>query len=192
MTKDCKLPTRIGRALRRFAGSASGSIAIEFAAVAPIFVLILAMTVDSGLVLRARFNLDTAVSSSAGFAIINGSNIGAAGSAKFAEQLATIVPKGYETKVVVNNASTVSRTAAAASASASGNTANAENCYCPAGAGASLTWGSAAVCKTPCANGGQAGKFVVIRASVNYSPMFFDYGLISEGKISSEAVVQIQ
>jgi len=73
-----------------------------------------------------------------------------------------------------------------------GTASNADSCYCPAGSGSSLTWGSTFTCGNSCSAGGLAGKFVAITASRTYTPIFSSYGIVKNGTLSATAVVETQ
>jgi len=143
---------------------ADGASAIEFALVAPIFLLILVAMIDFGMVLYTRFNLS--------------------------QGLSAIIPARFDATVVVNNGPQSQRTSG--TTVASGTVSNADLCYCPVLSGTSLAWGSATTCASSCSGGGLAGKFVSITGSIAVTPFFGSYGLVQNGTISVSTVVQVQ
>ena len=179
-----RLPWRAFRRDRR------GVAAIEFAIIAPILCLVLAAMLDFGLLLFVRFGLNENVSASTNYAIVNAAKVNSTDGAGLASNLAAIIPATVDATVVVNNGPQVSR--ASQVASASGTAANANSCYCPTVSGSTITWGSAATCGSACTGNGFAGKFVSVRASTNYSALLGSYGIVQNGTVSVDALVQVQ
>ena len=183
---------RIRAALR----ADSGTAAVEFAMLSPVFLLLLAGTVDIGGALYTKFRLAAAVSAGANYALVQNANVSASGASSLSTKIANLLSSSSATAtttgtVVVNNGTTATLNASG-TPSTSGSAANADSCYCPTGTGASLVWGAAVTCGNACANGSLAGKFVSIVARQNYTPFFANYGIVQDGAISSSAVVQTQ
>lgn len=183
-------PSRRKSLWRRFRRDKDGVAAVEFALVVPIMLLIMVGMVDFGLVLYVRFTLNENISAAANYAIVNATNVSSSGGVTLAGNLTSIIPTNVDVAVTVNNGPTSARTSG--STSTGGTASNADSCYCPTVSGSTITWGSAATCKSACAGGGLAGKFVSFNASVSHTPLFGSYGFVKNGMVSTFTVVQVQ
>jgi Flp pilus assembly protein TadG len=179
------IPRPARRIASQFLAAAAAVSAIEFALIAPILCLILAVTIDAGSSLYTRFGLNQAVSASANYALVHGIDVSSANGAALAASLAAIIPGAFDAKVTINNGPTMVRKSGALSSS--GAASNADNCYRPSGTASALSWGAAMAC-----NAGGAGKFVVVSASQAYAPLFGDYGIFQSEIFSASAIVQVQ
>ena len=172
-----------------------GGALVEFAVLAPVLGLVLAGAVDFGGVVLTRSQIENAVSGAANFAILNAAKVTAVDASDLGQKIAAYLGNSggvTQATVVVNGGPTASFSGGTVSTSGSASAAGA--CYCPtrdAGSGA-LSWGSAVTCGNACATGGRAGKFIVVSASRNYTPLFAGYGIVSSGGISVRAVVQTE
>jgi Flp pilus assembly protein TadG len=143
-------------ALRRrlFARWSSGIAAIEFALLAPVFVMVFAGTLDVGNALGNALYmqtlLDSAVAAGTNYALVNAASVtantdpstGTALASELASRIATIVSSSNggtaaNTTVAVNNGPSVS--IAGGLTISSGTTSNANLCYCPTGSPPSWT-----------------------------------------------------
>lgn len=175
----------------------AGVSAVEFALVTPIFLLILAGTVDIGGSLKAKFELSSAVAAGSNYALLNGSSVSSSGGASLARNITAVAASGFTSangtiQVVINNGTSIAYDASTSAAAQSGTASNADLCYCPTANAGSLTWGSSATCGSVCAGGGTAGKFVTISASKPYSPLFGGMGIVKSGNITVQSVIQPQ
>jgi Flp pilus assembly protein TadG len=173
----------------------SGIAALEFALLSPIFVLILAGTVDLGGLVTTKFRLDTAVAAGSNYVLVNATQVSSTSGATLATNVATIVTTSDTATtangtVVVNDGPQV--TVSGGSQSSGGTAANANLCYCPTGTPSSLTWGSSVTCGSTCTSGGIAGKFVLITATYTYNAIFSSYSFTNGGVVTSGALVQTQ
>ncbi|HEY3908748.1 MAG TPA: TadE/TadG family type IV pilus assembly protein [Stellaceae bacterium] len=175
--------TSIGALLRRAARlltarENAGVAAIEFAIYGMVFLMIVAATVDLGLLLFTQSELDAAVSAGAEYA---------ANSAA----LVASNPSGLGTNIsdIVDNAN---GTAWASSTVNVNNSNDSTGCYCPTGTPENWNWGSAVTCGSACSGSGVAGQFVTITASITISPMFPAFGFVQNGTISRSALVETQ
>ena len=115
----------------------SGIAALEFALLSPIFVLILAGTVDLGGLVTTKFRLDTAVAAASNYALLNGAQVlSSSGQSTLATSLATIVTTSDTATtangtVVVNNGPTV--TVSGGTQNSPTGSATNTVCYCPTG-----------------------------------------------------------
>lgn len=180
-------------AMHRFFRNRSGAAAVEFAMISPVLVLILAATIDFGAVLYGQFRLNEAVSAGTNFAMVNGDRITGTGSEALSEHLAAILTgsqgsASVDADVIVNNGAR--RTFSKGSYQSGGVPAAADRCYCPVTVSGEIQWGAAVACGTACASGGQAGKFVHLTATQHYQPFFSNYGIVTEGTISANALVR--
>ena len=156
----------------------AGVAAIEFAIFATVFLMIVAATVDIGLVLFTQSELDAAVSAGAEYA---------ANSAA----LVASNPSGLATNIanIVDNANGTSW----ANATVDVNNSNDETgCYCPTGTPGNWSWGGAVSCGSSCNGGGLAGQFVTITATTGISSLFPAFGFVSGTTISRSALVETQ
>ncbi|WP_051370700.1 TadE/TadG family type IV pilus assembly protein [Mesorhizobium loti] len=174
----------------------AGVSAVEFALVSPVLLVILAGTVDIGGSLKAKFELSSAVSAGSNYALLNGDKVNSSGGSALAGNIATIVTSGLSSnggsiQVLVNNGATLAYNAATSTATQTGTAANADLCYCPGNSGA-VAWSSPVACGSICSAGGLAGKFVTITASKPYTPLFGGFGIVSNGNITVQSVVQPQ
>ena len=176
------------RRVRTAAGSNAGIAAVEFAFLAPVFLVLLMGSVDIGQLLYNYYQLDQAVAAGAQYAALNATNVTSTNGAALANSIATVVASANGSgwandTVVVNNGPWVSYTSGRSTSG--GTAANADSCYCPTGS--PLSWGSSMSCGAACTGSGQSGKFVTVTASYNYSPIF---ALIGSSSLTQSAVVQ--
>ncbi len=113
--------------------------------------MIVAATVDIGLLLFTQSELDAAVSAGA----------------EYAANSAAVVasnPSALSTSIshIVNNAN---GSAWATSTVNVNNGNDSTHCYCPTGTPGNWTWGSTVTCGSTCTGGGVGGQFVTITAS---------------------------
>ncbi|MBN9218427.1 MAG: pilus assembly protein [Mesorhizobium sp.] len=174
----------------------SGVSAVEFALVSPVLLLILAGTVDIGGLLKARFELSTAVSAGSNYALLNGDKVNSSGGSALAGNITTVVASGLGSngggvQVVINNGAAVTYDASTSTATQTGTAANADLCYCVASSGA-VAWSTPVACGSVCSSGTIAGKFVTITASKPYTPIFGGLGIVQNGNITVQSMVQPQ
>ncbi len=172
-----------------------GGAAVEFAVLAPVLGIILAGAVDFGAAVYMRSQIENAVSAGANFAIVNATKVTAAEARGLGRTVAAYLGSSSainDATIVVNNGPSVRYSEGRVSDSGSGSPAG--SCYCPSidNRTQAVAWGSAAACGSNCAAGGRAGKFVVVSAQRNYSPLFSSYGLIANGTISVRTIVQTE
>ncbi len=166
---------RLSASLARLLRSRSGISTVEFALIAPVFVLLFAGTVDFGLALHKRFQINSAVSAGANYTLLRADDISSANAAALAAQIAAVVagnsgPGRVTVSVNVNNNSSVTLTDGEATPGEGGGAADA--CYCPIRNANGLTWGNAVACGAACPTAGQSGKFVEIDVSKPHDPLF--------------------
>jgi TadE-like protein len=170
-------PRPIAALLRRRENA--GVVVIEFAIFASLFLIILAGTVDVGMLMYTAAQLDAAVSAGAQYAENNNSMVASD---------ATTLQSNIET--VVEN---VNGTNWASGTVDVNNGGDATGCYCPTGTPSnSWSWGGTQTCGSACAGGGVAGQFVKITASRAVSPLFPTFGFVANGTLSRSAVVETQ
>jgi TadE-like protein len=171
--------TPFGRAARLLrAREDAGVAAIEFAIYGTVFLMIVAATVDIGLLLFTQSELDAAVSAGAEYA---------ANSAA----LVASNPTGLSTSIsdMVDNANG----SGWATSTVNVNNGNDETgCYCPTGSPGSWIWGNTVTCGSACSGGGVGGQYVTITATTNISPLFPTFGFVQSGTISRSALVETQ
>ena len=156
----------------------AGVAAIEFAIYAMVFLMIVAATVDIGLLMFTGAQLDAAVSAGAEYAVNNAT-------------LVTSNPSGLNTNIanIVNNAIGTSWATSTVNVN---NSNDSTHCYCPTGTPGNWTWGSTVTCGSACAGGGIGGQFVTITASRAVSPLFPTFGFVANGTLTRNALVETQ
>lgn len=184
----------IRSACSRFRQDISGAAAIEFAILTPVLGLILAAAIDFGSLIYAKSRIEAAVSGSANLAIVRAGQVNEAGSAGLAQTLAAYVGSSntVDEAIVVVNAGPTARFSGNSVSVPTGSATSAASCYCPTVANRVVTWGAAATCGNPCGAGGYAGRFVSITATRAYSPLFSNYGVVSDGDIVVSTIVQVE
>jgi Flp pilus assembly protein TadG len=187
----------LARSAGRILPNRDGMAAVEFALFTPVFCLLIVGVVDLGGVLYTKFKLDSAVTAAANFAQINAASVTSSAGPGLANNIATLVEASEgsawaDDVIVVNNGP--STTVSGGAATSGGTAANADACYCPSGPPGSLSWGASKTCGAACTglDTGYAGKFVVITATRQYTPIFTSYGLVQDNTISASAAVQVQ
>lgn len=175
---NCKAPGRILAALRLLPRENAGVAAIEFAIYGMVFLMIVAGTVDIGMLLFTQAELDAAVSAGAEYA------------ANSAALVATN-PSGLGANIsnIVNNAN---GTGWASSTVDVNNGNDTTGCYCPTGTPGNWSWGSTVTCGSACTGGGVGGQFVTITATRNISSLFPTFGFVSGSTITRSALVETQ
>ncbi len=171
----------------------NGNAAIEFAILAPIFTLILAVSFDIGALIFARFQLEAAISNNASYAIVHSDQIDGKSDNQLAKSLALMIAGQFTSgdasaSVVVNDGAQASYDGAIIKIDGTPGPTGA--CYCPKGVASSFDWGSQQTCGSSCPDGAVAGKYVVMTAKQAYAPMFSGYGLADGDYIYASAVVQ--
>jgi Flp pilus assembly protein TadG len=156
-----------------------GVVAIEFAILATLFLIILAGTVNIGFLLYTASELDAAVSAGAKYAENNAALVASNPSA-LSSDIATVVDN-------INGSNWASTTVNV-------NNSNDETgCYCPSGTPQNnWSWGSAQSCGTTCSGGGIAGQFVEITATTTISPLVPTFGFVQNGTLTRSAVVETE
>ena len=170
------------RAVLALARDRRGVSAVEFALIAPVFLIILAGVIDVGQMMQIRSELNTAVSAGANRVLLNGGGLASGTAAAIASDVAFVsaadVP-GVTAKVTVNNAFSISMTGRAASAS--GQASVADQCFCPTAQGTAVDWSVPVSCGAPCPKSDEyAVKFLEISVSRPYSAMFGGYGFLGD------------
>jgi Flp pilus assembly protein TadG len=154
-------------AFRIFAAQENAGVAaVEFALYSLVFLMVLAATVNIGLMLFTASQLDAAITAGAEYAVNNAAMVASS-------------PSTLNTNVsnIVDNAIS---TGWATSTVNVNNSSDSTHCYCPTGTPGSWTWGSASSsCDTACPSGtGVYGQFVTITASRSLSPLFPSFGFV--------------
>jgi Flp pilus assembly protein TadG len=181
---------------RWFWGGRSRAVAaVEFGLVAPIFCLLFAGMVDFGGTVYMRLQLESAVSTGINYALINAASVSSTSGGSLASSIAALVANDVggsltSGSIVINSGPTA--TIAHGAATSGGTASNADSCYCPTGSPTGWSFGAAATCGGTCASGGLAGKFVTVSITQTYSPLFANYGLVTNGAITAAAIVQTQ
>lgn len=174
-----------------------GTAMVEFALLAPVFVLIFAGVLDLGNAMYTQIRLESALAAGVNYALLPASvtKVTPANAATLASNIATLVTTSDPTPqpdatVVVNNGPIVTVTSGTAVSSGSATSVD-TSYYCPSGMPPNMSWGSPVAYGSSCAGGGKAGQFVSVTASFNYTS-FFPYSFVQNGTMTLGAAVQVQ
>ena len=156
----------------------SGTAAVEFAIFVPLFMILVAGTVDFGYLIYSGSALSAAVSAGSQYTENNVTRV-------------SLDPTGLAADIstIVNNANGTNWATSAVNVNNGNDTTN---CYCPTGLPGNWTWGTPMACGKLCASGSIAGQFVTITASRNVSALFPTFGLAYSDTISRSAIVETQ
>ncbi len=190
--------------LTRLAAARRSIAAVEFALIAPVFVIVLAGTIDLGFAIYTWSRLQGALAAGANYALMNSGAVSHASAAALAQNLSTLVANTNTNggdapatvTVTVNNGPWNTATPIPGSSgyslsySTGGTAANADNYYCLAGSPTTWNWGSSVAYGSTCSDSSLAGQFVTIVASYNFTPFFPNYGFIRGNTISGGVAVQ--
>ena len=184
------------RLKRQCLGDEEGTSAVEFALIAPVFVLLLLGTIDIGGAIYDRFALSGAVSAATQYAILNASSVNSTNGQALALSLANVVGAANSAVpitavVTVNDGPTATVTAGVATVGGTPNLA--DSCYCPTPAsGGGIIWGAGLSCGSTCSGGGIAGKYVTITASMPFTSIFGSRSLIPSQTFATTSVAEAQ
>lgn len=187
------LRARMMRWFDRGRSCEKGVSTVEFALIAPVFIVIIAGIADVGGLLVSRSDVSAAVTAGSNYLLVNADRVASAPE-EVARQTAAVaghrLPAGAVARVTVNGGLTVEHSGG--NFSTSGSAVSASQCFCAQVAGASMSLGSALECGTPCESGGYASRYVHVAASHSYSPMFGGFGMTSpDGSVSVNATVNV-
>lgn len=177
------------RASRRYGRNEDGAAAVEFALIAPVFVLILAVTFEIGLVIQQKFQLVSVLTAAANHTLsIDASDNDSANSA--ATTIAGLMAGGARmARVDVNNTVTATMTPDNIMLAQTG--AQSTDCYCPTRDGTGLSWGNSVACDASCEDGSRAGRFVEIAVEAPFIPILGAYGVFDDDMLRSVSVVRL-
>lgn len=169
-----------------------GSIAVEFALVAPILVFVLAGVIDIGSATYARLSLDARVTAAAEYALLQTAPDDQDSADELAGKLVGLLQGGASdtAEVVVNNAASARWTGSAVTTST--GPGDAASCYCPTLVQGDVAWGTAADCGTPCADGGSAGQYLQLSATTRHVSIFPGYMFFEGDSVATRTVVRLQ
>lgn len=177
------------RSLKRDQG---GSVAVEFALVAPILLFVLAGVIDIGSAVYARLSLDARVTAAADYALLQSGPEDQQGAENLATSLVGMLQGDVSgtAEVIVNNAARGEWTGSVVTTSSLPGDAG--MCYCPSLSDGDMAWGAAVGCGTTCATGDIAGQFLQISASARHVTIFPGYAFIDGDTVNARAVVRMQ
>lgn len=169
-----------------------GSVAVEFALVAPVLVFVLAGVVDIGSATYSKLSQDAQVTTVAEYALLLTAPGDQAAAETMAEALIGLLQGSASgtAEVVVNNAASAVWTGSAVTTSPLPGNAGA--CYCPTLSQGGVTWGSSAACGTTCATGGSAGQFIQITSTARHISIFPSYAFIDGDEIAARTMLKLQ
>ncbi|MGI3212472.1 TadE/TadG family type IV pilus assembly protein [Roseovarius tibetensis] len=168
-----------------------GSIAVEFALVAPVLLVIIAAVIDIGSAAYGKLSLDARVTAAAEYALGQSAPPDQT-AAELAEKLVALLQGGASqtAEVNVNNAALARWTGSAISVDPlSGDGAS---CYCPTRDAGEISWGPAVGCATTCTTGESAGQFVRLSADARHVSLFPGYAFIEGETVKASTVLRLQ
>ncbi|PZX40692.1 TadE-like protein [Roseinatronobacter thiooxidans] len=174
----------------RAAQQETGSAAVEFALIAPVILLILAVTFEIGLTLRAKSRLVGAISATAHQTLDSAATVDDGTAQTVATALlGGLAGRGRSATVNLNNAVTARLEGGTIVVTDTG--APVANCYCPTWGEAGYDWNASMACNTDCADGSLAGRFVQITAQAPFTSILGAYSFFSPETLQNSAVVRL-
>lgn len=182
---------RIASLIRRLRRDKGGSVAVEFALVAPVLVFVLAGVIDIGSATYARLSLDARVTAAATYALLQPAPNNQDSADDLARNLVGLLQGDASdtAEVIVNNAASATWTGTAVTTSP--GPGDVGMCYCPTLVQGDLAWGAAAECGTICADGGSAGQFVQLSATTRHVAIFPGYAFIDGETVATRTVLRL-
>ncbi|PYE30326.1 TadE-like protein [Rhizobium sp. PP-F2F-G38] len=183
--------------LRNFRKSRSGASAVEFALIAPVFLLLFAGTAEIGLATMTRMQVNEAVSAAVNRALISGAAVTAATADTTVSTFATMlrVARGGQSEhsqlaISFNGGRTY--TSVEGRMTPKGSASAVDECRCPTQSGGTIQWGSKVPCATACPDKSLSARYVSFELTQPYKPLLPAAGLIgTEGiRIQTLAVLQ--
>ncbi|WP_296762320.1 TadE family protein [Sediminimonas sp.] len=183
---------KVASLVRSLKGDQGGSIAVEFALVAPVLLFIFAGVIDIGSAAYARLSLDARLTAAAEYALFQPAPANQEAADALAENLVGLLRDGASdtAEVIVNNAASAQWDGATVTTAS--RPGDAGMCYCPTLAQGGLAWGAPVECGTTCATGESAGKFVEISATARLVTLFRGYAFIDGETVESRTVLRVQ
>lgn len=181
-------PTPLFGKLRR---DARGSIAVEFALVAPVLMIVLAGVIDIGSAAYARLSLDARITTAADYGVMQPAPADQDAANAMADRLVGLLSDGAAETVEVNVNNAARATWANGSLSTSAGPGAPAACYCPTVSGGSMSWGAATGCTASCPSGDTAGPFVRISAESRHVSIFPEYGFVDGDTVSARAILRL-
>ncbi|MEI4260269.1 TadE/TadG family type IV pilus assembly protein [Roseovarius sp. D0-M9] len=177
---------------RRLVRGESGSVAVEFALIAPILLFILAGIIDIGSATFGKLELDARLTAAAEYALLQPAPGDNEAAEQMAERLVTLMQSGAmdTAEVVVNNGARANLDGT--STTVTPLSGDAAACYCAVPSQEGIVWGAATSCGTPCGAGDTAGQFVQISATARHVAIFPGYAFIQDDTVSARAVLRLQ
>lgn len=183
---------RVASLIKSLKREETGSIAVEFALVAPVLVFVLAGVIDIGSATYAKLSLDARVTAAAEYALFQTAPNDQDSADDLALKLVGLLQgEASETaEVIVNNAAGAKWTGTEVATSQ--GPGDAGMCYCPSLGQGDLAWGAPVECGTSCADGGTAGQYVQISATTRHVTIFPGYGFIDGDRVATSTVLRLQ
>lgn len=167
-----------------------GSIAVEFALVAPILMIVLAGVIDIGSAAYTKISLQSRVTTAGEYALMQSAPQKQDDFDDLAEEVIELLEwSALETaNVIVNNA--VSAEWDGSSPTEPSGTGDVEAYYCIGSAG-EIDWASVVDRDTICSSDEPAGQFVQISASARHVSLFPGYAFSDGDTVSARAVLRL-
>jgi len=176
--------------IRKLRGDTRGSIAVEFALVAPVLMIVLAGVIDIGSAAYAKLSLQSRVTTAGEYALMRPVPESQDEFEDLAEKVMGLLQGGaLETaNVVVNNAVSVEWDGS--SSTEPSGTADAEAYYC-IGSDGEIAWDLEVERNTSCPSGGVAGQYVQIYATAGHVSIFPGYAFSDGDTVSARAILRL-
>ncbi len=177
--------------IRDWAREETGSIAVEFALVTPILLLILAATVDIGSAAFVRLAQEGRVTAAADYALLQSAPSDNETATSLARKLAGLLRGTSEQTAEVEVNNSVRATWNGSTITVANMPGDAVSCYCPTLSGSDVAWGPPLSCGAPCSGGDTAGRFVRISANARHVVIFPGYAFMEADAVVSRSVVRL-
>jgi Flp pilus assembly protein TadG len=180
--------------VKRFMGREHGVSGVEFALMAPVFLILLVAAVDFGTSIYERTRIEDAAQASMTYAMGRGQSLDTSKNAETAQNLERILRArlgdGILSSVDVNNGA--KRSYNGTQSTPTGTAAQGGLCYCPSLGSGGVNWGTSVACQASCPGGGTSGKFAFISISKPFSPVFGFFGAGENGYLKLQTIGRIE
>lgn len=163
--------------------STQGVAAVEFAAVAPLFILFFGLMIDFAAAFNTQMRVAGAVSAAAQHAYVNGQSLAADNADALVKSVVTVarstagLPQDVDVDVQIN---------------AGRGAENAGQYYCVTGT-ETLTWSSTGTVSGPCPDRLRSGKYIAISITAHRSYFFLPNAIAQRlGAVSDSAIVRLK
>jgi len=177
--------------ISKFGCNQDGNIAIEFALLAPVLLLIVAAVVDIGSAGILSQRLNVKANAAADYILLQAAPEDKDAATTLATSLVGLLQTGGNAiaEVDINNA--VAARWADESLTTSTGGGDLTRCYCPSSSQGTVAWGPPVDCDTICTAGETAGQFVNISLGTPYIPLFPAFGFWDNDTVEVSAMIRL-